>query len=281
MRNIALYFVLFFSIVINAQTNLQFDKRFVECEDRWVSFKMNQDSTYSFGFIYIDPQAGLTFNYEGRFRVSNEGKFIYKKQQTNPIKVRLEPNQVRVALIPDLKFDELGVEIIPEWLQFYKGDTSSVERLYRWGYLYNSWDMCEKALTYLERGRQINPKFKGLELELSYAYNALNQYDKAISVLKGAIKSDPSNVLLYKELSYAELKLGKLDKAEETCSKVINLCDDKSIKSEMAYNIAYEFYKRKDLDKFQYWSNTVRKWGDNGSPIIKALDSITDDLNKK
>ncbi len=36
----------------NAQLNLRFDKRFVECEDKWVAFKMNEDSSYTFGFIY-------------------------------------------------------------------------------------------------------------------------------------------------------------------------------------------------------------------------------------
>lgn len=280
MKNFAMFLVLFFSTVINAQTYLQFDKRYVECEDRWVSFQMDKDSTYSFGFIYIDSQAGLTYNFEGRYRVSSEGKFIRQKRDTFSLKVRLVPNQVRVALIPDSKFDELGITNEPDWLHFYKGDTGTVKRLYQWGYLYNSWDMSEKALTYLERGRQINPKFDGLEFELSYAYNALGQYDKAILILESAKKSNPNNGLLYKELSYAEIKSGQLDKAKETCIKGIKLCKDKFIKCEIAYNMAYEYYKREDIDNFRFWSKTARKWGDKETPMIKNLDAMTDNLNK-
>lgn len=281
MKKLAFFLVLFFSTIVNAQSYLRFDKRNVDCEDRWVSFPMNQDSTYTFGFIYIDSQAGLTFNYEGRFKVSNEGVFIRQKLDTISFKVRLRPNNNRLALIPDLKFDELGIKNVPDWLHFYKGDTITVKRLYRLGYWYNCWDMCDKALTYLEEGRQINPKFDGLEFELSYAYNALGHYAKAISVLESAIQSNPNNGLLYKELSYAETKLGHLDKAKETCKKGIKLCKDNTIKCEIAYNMAYEYYKRKDVNNFLVWSKSARKWGGKGSPMIKNLDSMTDDLIAK
>lgn len=278
MKNLAIFLVLLFSTVVNAQTYLNFNKRNVECEDRWVSYPMNQDSTYTFGFIYIDSQAGLTFNYEGRFKVSNEGVFIRQELDTISFKARLQPNKNRFALIPDLKFEELGIKNVPEWLHFYKGDTITVKRLYRLGYWYNSWDMCDKALTYLEKGRQINPKFDGLEYELSYAYNALGQYEKAILVLDSAIHTNPNNGLLYKELSYAEIKMGQLDKAKETCIKGIKLCKDRSIKCEIAYNMAYEYYKRKDANNFLVWSKSAREWGDKESRLIKKLDSMTDDL---
>lgn len=280
MKNHAFFLVLFFSTVVNAQTYLSFNKRNVECEDRWVSYPMSQDSTYVFGFIYIDSQAGLTFNYEGRFKVSNEGIFIRQKPDTLSFKARLWPNKNRFALIPDVKFKELEINNEPEWLHFYKGDTITVERLYRLGYWYNSWDMCDKALTYLEKGRQMNPQFNGLEYELAYAYNALGQYEKAILILEGAILTDPNRVGLYKELSYAEIRSGQLDKAKETCIKCVKLCKDKSINCEIAYNMACEYYRRKDADNFLVWSKTAREWGDKDSQLIKRLDSMTDDLIK-
>ena len=65
------YFIILFTLLsfeIGAQTNLNFDKRFVECEDHWVTFNMNKDSSYTYGFIYIDEEAGLTFNREGNFK---------------------------------------------------------------------------------------------------------------------------------------------------------------------------------------------------------------------
>ena len=64
-----------------------------------------------------------------------------------------------VAFIPENKFQELKISAIPDWLKYYKSDTNSIERLYRWGYMYNGWDECAKALTYLEKAEKINPKF--------------------------------------------------------------------------------------------------------------------------
>ncbi len=52
-----LFFVLFVSIQAKGQTLLNFNKRFVESEDRWVAFQIDKDSTFTYGFIYIDEQA--------------------------------------------------------------------------------------------------------------------------------------------------------------------------------------------------------------------------------
>ena len=73
----------------------------MESEDRWVAFQMDKDSSYIYGFIYIDAQAELTFNYEGNFRISEAGSFIPKKIDSTNFKVRLEPNNVKVAFIPE------------------------------------------------------------------------------------------------------------------------------------------------------------------------------------
>src|SRR5215203_2346613 len=189
---------------INAQTLLQFDKRYVQCEDKWVAFKINKDNVYPFGFIYIDAVAGLTFDSEGTFTVNEKGEFVAKKD-TISVKYRLEPNQNLVAIIPGQKFKELGISEFPDWLKYYKTDTGSVQRLYRWGYFYNAWNESEKALIYLERAQTINSKFGGLEFELAFAYNALERYEKAVTVLKSAIATSPQDCLLYKELSFAEM----------------------------------------------------------------------------
>lgn len=51
MRNL---FVFIFLIATNlkAQTALNFDKRFVESEDKWVALQSDKDSSYMYGFIY-------------------------------------------------------------------------------------------------------------------------------------------------------------------------------------------------------------------------------------
>src|SRR3712207_5058884 len=103
-----------FSINLDAQTRLEFNKRFVESEDKWVAFKPDKDSFYAFGFIYIDEHAGLTLNYEGTFRILATGEFFPKKLDSTNMKVRLQPNNVLVAFIPENRFKELRITAVPE-----------------------------------------------------------------------------------------------------------------------------------------------------------------------
>lgn len=154
---------------LSAQFRFDFNKRFVECEDQWVVFDQGEDSSFVFGFIYIDAQAGLTLNYEGKFWYTPEGKIKVEKPDKGSIKYRLQNNNVKVAKLPGGLYKELTITDPPDWLHFYKTDTGSVTRLYRWGFLYNGWDQFEKALTFLERAYVIEPKFKGLEVELAFS----------------------------------------------------------------------------------------------------------------
>lgn len=257
---------------------LKFDKRFVECENKWVAFQEDKDSTHIFGFIYIDAQAGLTLNYEGSFRIDATGKYIPRRLDSTSMKVRLQPNRVKVAIIPASRYNELGITDPPDWLHFYQEDTGSIERLYRWGFLYNEWGMSEKALTYLERAWNIDPKFKGLDLELAFAYNALEKYDKAVTVLETALKNSTSYCYLYKELSYSQMHLGQLDKAGVTAKKGIGLCNDKLIQSEMAYNMAYQYSRKKDKKNFTAWADETKKWATLGDQFMQALASLEEKM---
>lgn len=264
-----------------AQTSLIFNKRFVECEDKWVAFQSDKDSTYAFGFIYIDSQAGLTLNYEGRFKIGNTGNLVLTKMiDSTSIKVRLQPNQVKVALIPETKFAELRITPIPNWLRFYKTDTTSIERLFRWGFLYNSWDECAKALTYLEKAQKLNPKHKGLEFELAYAYNCSLQFDKAIVVLKNAILTSPNECHLFKELSYAEMSTGKLSEASETCKKGISICTEKPMKAEIAYNMSFHYFKNGDKTNFKYWADETEKWATKGDQFTSMITKLKHEMAK-
>src|SRR5690606_38500175 len=109
--------LLFFIVTnLNAQSTLDFNKRFVESEDKWVAFQKNEEDSYAYGFIYIDEDAGLTLNYEGTFTITQNGEFIPTKFNNSSMKVRLEPNDVLVAVIPKEKFKELKIEAVPDWL---------------------------------------------------------------------------------------------------------------------------------------------------------------------
>ena len=268
------------SATIQGQSVLKFDKRFVESEDKWVAFQKDKDSTYLYGFIYIDAKAGLTLNYEGKFTISEAGAFTPKKLDSTNLKVRLQPNQVRVAFIPESKFSELQIPAIPEWLKYYKTDTASVDRLYSWGYMYNGWDECAKALTYLERAQKIDPKFKGLSVELAYSYNCLNQFEKAILVLQNALDSNPTDAYMNKELIYAQIKSGQLDKASESCKKSIEICTDRSYNGENCYNLLLNYYKMKDRSNFNLWLTETKKWTATNAVMTSNINAMEAEFAK-
>jgi tetratricopeptide (TPR) repeat protein len=273
-----------FTANLNAQNLLKFDKRNVQCEDKWITYQMNKDSTYTFGFIYIDAQAGLTFNYEGKFKIEKDGKFNKLKSELGNevgfIKSRLQPNRIAIAEIPEEKFKELNIEKTPNWLKIYKTDENSIERLYRWGYMYNGWNECEKALTYLEKADKIDPKYKGLQTELAFSYNALSKFDKAEFVLKKAIKENPKDCYTYKELAYTYTKLVNFEKVTETYLTMTKICKEENFVQETAHNLAYEYFKIKDKVNFKKWKTEAEKWSKFENQYTKNLNNMQAELDK-
>jgi tetratricopeptide (TPR) repeat protein len=278
MKNLLILLSLI-TFTLNAQTTLNFDKRNVQCEDKWIAQQMNEDSTYNFGFIYIDEQAGLTFNYEGKFKIQ-DNVFLRQQEEMPSFKVRLEPNYVAIAEIPEEKFKELGVVKFPDWLKYYKENENSIERLYRWGFLFNSWDECEKALTYLEQAQKLNTKYPGLEFELAYSFNALKRFDKASIVLESAIKTSPNECYLYKELIYSEVNNTKIDNAIKTYEDGIRVCKEKDIKAEMAINIAEKFFIQKDIANFEKWSEETMRWASSGDQFSTYIEKLRNEIKK-
>lgn len=265
---------------LKAQTNLKFDKRFVESEDKWVAFQMDKDSSYAYGFIYIDAQAGLTLNYEGNFKITETRVYVPKKLDSTNMKVRLQPNNVRVAFIPDNKFNELKIPAIPEWLKYYKSDTASVERLYSWGFMYNGWDECAKALTYLERAEKINPKYKGLAVELSFSYNCLKLYDKSEAILEEEAKTNSTDAYVNKEYIYTLTKNSKIDKATNQFETSIKALKDNQYNAENCYNILQYYYKQKDKVNFSKWYNLLQSQPNENKMITQYADNMKTDINK-
>jgi len=269
---------IFFAINLNAQTTLDFNKRYVESEDKWVAFKPGKDSAYAFGFIYIDEHAGLTLNYEGTFKIMPTGEFVSKKLDSTNMKVRLQPNNVLVAFIPETKFKELRITAIPEWLKYYKTDTNSVASLYRRGYVYNGLGECAKALLYLERAERTDPKFKGLAVELSFSYNCLKEYGKAEAILEEAIKT--TDAYVNKEYIYTLTKINKIDKATKQFEKSIKNLSDNQYNAENCYNILQHFFYQKDKGNFNKWYNELSKHPISNKLIRQYADNMKSELDK-
>ncbi len=275
-----LFIAALYATELKSQSTLNFDKRFVQSEDKWVAFKPDKDSLYTYGFIYIDAQAGLTFNFEGTFKILPTGEFIPKKLDSTNMKVRLQPNNVLVAFIPDIKFQELKITAIPEWLKYYKTDTGSIERLYRWGYMYNGWGECAKALTYLERAENLNPRYKGLAVELSFSYNCLQQYDKAEVILEEEIKTNSTDAYVNKEYIYTLSNNNKIDKAVNQFEKSIKALKDNQYNAENCYNILRYYYIQKDKVNFNKWYDTLQSQPNENKMITRYADNMKADINK-
>lgn len=261
---------------------LDFNKRFVQSEDKWVAFSPKEDGVHTFGFIYIDAQAGLTLQHEGSFTIGPSGNYNVSRVDSTKMnmKVRLQANNVKVAWINESRFKELNIPPIPDWLHIYKGDTNSVARLHRWGFMYNGWGECAKALDYLERAQKINPDFEGLGVELAYSYNCLEQYEKAISVLQNALKAKPTDAYTNKELIYALMKSDQLDKAAAACKNALSVCTDTQFNMENCYNLLHSFFLKKDKKQFTVWKEETRKWCKDNERLMMSIGLMEGELGK-
>ena len=281
------YFLLLFALITTnfyAQNVLKFDKRNIQCEDKWVAYPMNKDSIYNFGFIYVDNEAGLTLEYEGDFKIDKKGVFkrIEKteKQKTASFKYRLQPNNVAIAEIPEEKFKELSITKFPDWLKFYKTDENSIQYLFGRGFLYNGYQEFEKALNYLEKAEKINPNYKGLQTELAFSYNALGKFDLAEIALQKDLKINPKECYTLKELAYTYNHLDKRDKSIETYNRMVSDCSNKAFIQETAYNLAFRYFQLKDKTNFEKWNKEARKWSDKENQFTQNLTQLALELNK-
>ncbi|MET4080531.1 hypothetical protein ABIB40_000475 [Pedobacter sp. UYP30] len=75
MKNL-LCALLLLTSAAKAQNTLTFNVLPINCEDKCVVYPMAKDSTYIFGFVYLDAVAGLTLNYEGKLEIDNEGNLL-------------------------------------------------------------------------------------------------------------------------------------------------------------------------------------------------------------
>lgn len=274
--------LLFVTTSLKAQNSLFFNKKNTQCENKWVAAQINKDSTYNFGYIYVDPSAGLTLNVEGSFKIDKKNnKFIPIKSADKEVKrtiVRLNPNNYLFAEIPESKFEELEIEKEPKWMKFYKEDETTVNYFFKKGYQYNAWNESEKALVYLEKANKMDSKFKGLQTELAFSYNALNQYDKAEICLLKALKANPTDCYTFKELAFTYTKQVKFDKVADVIEKMKKACKQNDYILETAYNLAYEYYLKKDINQFSKWKVESEKWSKPNSQYLDNLGKMEAEL---
>ena len=256
MKTSILIISFFISICCVAQDKLNFNSKPIDCENKWIVFPSDSSGSYNYGFVYMDNQAGLTFDFAGTFKINSNEKFLISKNEAgNSIKFRLQPNKSLVAIIPESYFAEFNISKTPDWLKAYQDDENSTKRLFIWGATYNAWSECAKGLTYLEKIKKIDPNYKGLKTEIAFSYNCLNQPQNAINILKEAIKQTPDDAYAYKELLYSQVHNNQVPDAIKTYYKIEKDITDKTYKSENAFNILCAFYSQNNLKKFNEWIN--------------------------
>lgn len=233
------------------------------------------------GFVYVDPEAGFTFNFESPLFVKNNQIYLGKKDSLSNIKYRLESNTAPVYILSDKQVEFLNLPKEPDWLKYYEISNDSVRYRVRLGYAFNHIGQSEIALRYLEQAYKEDPNYEGLEFELSYAYNALGQFERAISILKKAIENNPTNFWFYRELGYALMNSKDIEKAEEVYSKAIQMTNDHSQKAEIAINMTLHYFNNKDKPKFEEWANITKKYSTNNPQFNQYIKEMEDNWDNR
>jgi tetratricopeptide (TPR) repeat protein len=279
MKNILFTFFLLISSQSFAQ--LTFDQSILNCEDKWVVFPQDSDGSYKYGFIYVDTQTGLTFDYNGSLKINAAGKIIpYPKEENSSMKIPLNPSKIQIALIPEANFEQLKITKVPDWLSSYKMKEGSVEQLYSWGSIYNTWGECQKGLELLEKASKINSEYKGLTAELAHSNNCLNQYKKAIEVLKKALVVNPTDAYINKEYIYALAKSQQLDKAIISYRNSLKVCPDKAYVPENAYYILEGYFYKYDRVNFDKWLAETEVVMSSNEQIKKIIAQMKIEITK-
>ena len=263
-----------------AQTDLKFDKFLVDCEDKWIAIQIDS-LQYYYGYVYMDNSAGLTFSLDGAFSINSASNYV--KMKVNKLKVRIAPNKVMAAEIPKDRYKELAIIPVPDWLKLYRTDDQNIDRLFRWGHTYNKWGNAEKALKFLKMVKSKDKKYPGLDREFYYAYNGKKRELLASFYLGEALadvsEARQTNCELYKSLVFKQTNANELKQAEEMYYYAIKECTDETAKADMAYNIAFKYYKLLNKEKLQQWKNEVFRWIVPNDSYAERVEKMMSSLN--
>lgn len=256
---------------------LSYDVHMSDCENRWVAlYHKPEEADYTYGFVYIDPQAGFTLHFGGRFTIDADGKY---RPAPNPIppdkmtlKIRLEQNGV-AAMLPARALAQLQLPQKPDWLKYYEDEADPITHKVNWGSFYNGIGESRRAIDYLEPAYRERPDAPKLVFELVYAYNALERSEDAIRVSKSEFAKNPKDELLCREMAFAYLHLKSYKEAATQYQACIILCGDSDSqmaeKSELAMNLSSTYKALADAPNSEAWLEKAKRWAPKGSPVYK------------
>ena len=256
---------------------LDYNVHMSDCENRWVALNHKlEDKDYTYGFIYIDPRAGFTLQFGGRFTVDADGKYRLAANPIPPdkmnLKIRLDQNGI-AALLPPEALAQLGLPEKPDWLKFYEDKADPVTHKINWGSFYNSIGDSRRALDYLESAYREQPDAPRVVFELTYAYSATGRPEDATHVAKSGFTKNPKDELLCREMAFAYLRLKNYKDAIRQHQACIALCGDSESqmaeKSELAMNLSAAYKALADTQNSEAWLEKAKRWAPKGSPVYR------------
>ena len=263
-------------------TNLRYNVHMSDCENHWVAlYRQPDDRDYTYGFVYIDPQAGFTLQYVGHFTIADNNNF---QEAPNPLppdnlnlKIRLEGHNGIAALLPTRALEQLRLPAKPDWLAFYEDKADAVTHQVKWGFFYNDIGDSQRAIRYLEPAYRQNPNAPRVAFELTYAYNAVGQPSDAIRVSKDEFARNPKDELLCREIAFAYLHLKSYKEAAGQYQVCIALLPDsestRAEKSELSMNLSAAYGYLGDAANRDVWLQKARDWAPKGSPVYNYFHS--------
>lgn len=256
-----------------AKAPFQFNARASDHENQWVVLpNESPDDKYMFAFLYVDPQAGWTFQYGGNFAVKKNGRLKLLPNEMEKakamVKVRLQ-GDMPVAPLTAAQIKDLGLSDPPDWLVYYKDKATPAGHGINWGRAYNHIGACEKALTYLEPAYRDDPDDEKLLFELSYAYNALQRLDDSRRVLEQAVQKHPKAFYVRREYAYLFTQSGEWQKAISEYRLCLEICppDKPNEKAELAMNLAQSLAQAGAKDEAREWFGKAEAWAPKGSAV--------------
>ena len=256
---------------------LTYDVHMSDCEDRWVAlYHKLEDHDYTYGFVYVDPQAGFTLHYFGRFTIDVDGNYQAAPNPLPPdkynLKIRLYQNGI-AALLPPRGLSQLGLPEKPDWLHFYEDKADSVTHEVNWGSFYNGIGDSRRAIDYLESAYKERPDAPKLVFELVYAHNALERPEDALRVSKSEFAKNAKDELLCREMAFAYLHLKSYKEAATQYQACIALCGDSESqmaeKSELAMNLSSTYKALAETPNSEAWLEKAKRWAPKGSPVYR------------
>jgi tetratricopeptide (TPR) repeat protein len=241
---------------------LTFNQAVSDCENRWFGAEA-QDGSVILGYVYIDPDAGFTFEHYGT--LEEDGGLLRAVQSNLSREARLihriGRNFPATCLVDD-QVTALGLPLVPETMQFYKDSRPLGEHHAAWAYHYNHIGASDKALGHVLKAQEVGANSAALTFEHAFALNALEMFDATVRLLDPVYLVGGMTGDLIAELAYARLGQGDYQRAIELYTQAIDP-DQGEVSSrrwEFARNIAAAYEKLGDGRQRDVWIERAEKY---------------------